>query len=161
MEAVGHGPRIDPTSLIVPEINPRLTDDALSLDTEGFDVLQRHFYEGYDRLLLRAVELERLEFGLPPDRGSLTAVGNPGGARQPLQHQRRPVSNSRRPKAQQAVTFSPMLPVPPPVPTSPLSALQSASSGGRPLARRNTIQGIKQEGTYLIGHSTAATPRRR
>lgn len=111
---------------------------------EDFGPIQKHFYEGYNRLLFRALELQRREIGLPPGKESLISA--------PLAQQACPQLNGHRviqasPKQQPSVSFQSASPV--------QSRATTPRAGGtvhatcpetRHLTRRNTIQGISQEG---------------
>ncbi len=112
-----------------------------------FEPIQRHFYQGYNRLLFRALELQRRELGLHPSVNNSTAV-------LPVPEHPYPQPNghkiAQQPglRKQPSVTFQTLSPVQSPA-TTPRSGntMQIASPERRPLGRRNTIQGIDQEGT--------------
>lgn len=107
------------------------TDQAL-----GFDLLHRHFYEGYNRILFRALELERREFDSPPYAASL-ADGSAATEMEP------------EPEPQLSVTFESPIALPPLPPLSPSQTRSPARRGpeARPQpVRRNTTQGILDHG---------------
>lgn len=100
----------------------------------GFELLQRHFYEGYNRILFRALELERREFDSPPYAASLAD----GAAAVEMESE-----------PQLSVTFESPVALPPLPPLSPSQSRSPARRGPerRPLPiRRNTTQGISERG---------------
>ncbi|AEO62184.1 uncharacterized protein THITE_2106066 [Thermothielavioides terrestris NRRL 8126] len=108
------------------------------------DILQTHFYEGYNRLLFRALELQRRELGLLQDRDSLIL----DSALQ--QRHQQPTEDGvlqTSPKQHQSVSFQKPLPLCRSASTlRSTAAVQGASWERRVPGRRNTIQGIRQEG---------------
>ncbi|KXX76136.1 hypothetical protein MMYC01_207216, partial [Madurella mycetomatis] len=135
--------RVAVESLEFAEGQLRLVKEINQLHGGTFDILQKHFYEGYNRLLLRALELERQEFGLP-DRDNVNSAASA------LSRQRRPHNETREPAAtslrqRQSISFQSTQPAPRTVAAVWAPAALDTSSERRPLARRNTIQGIKQE----------------
>ena len=117
-----------------------------------FDLLQRNFYQGYNRLLFRALELQRRELGLPPGAKSLTPA-------HPVHHAY-PQTNGHKIiqptlKKQPSVSFRSTSPVQSPD-TTPRGggSVHVPSPERRHLGRRNTIQGIRQEGMIFLFSAT-------
>jgi hypothetical protein len=107
------------------------------------DELQSHFYEGYNRLLLRALELQRQEHDLVPGRANSTSA-TPTGRPHQLSTSHKVVPASPR---QHSVSFQPTLSAHSPAATPRANrAAHSTYLQRRSLERRNTIQGIRQEG---------------
>ncbi|KAK3301453.1 uncharacterized protein B0H64DRAFT_38941 [Chaetomium fimeti] len=108
----------------------------------NIDQLQSHFYEGYNRLLLRAVELQRQEHGLLSGQGSLISAAPMGRPYQLLTSNKTVPASPR----QHSVSFQATLSVPSPATTPRANGTpQPTYPQRRSLERRNTIQGIKQE----------------
>ncbi|KAH6649679.1 hypothetical protein F5144DRAFT_616778 [Chaetomium tenue] len=108
----------------------------------NIDQLQSHFYEGYNRLLLRALELQRQEHGPAPGRGNSVSA-TPTGRPHQLPASQRVMPATPR---QHSVSFHPTLSAQSPAATPRATGTpQSTYLQPRSLERRNTIQGIKQE----------------
>jgi hypothetical protein len=116
------------------------------LTSIGFELLQRHFYEGYNRILFRALELERREFDSPPYAASVNE-----------DYEEEAEATEQRPNTQHSVSVSfesPLaLPELPPIQLPPLPPLSPAKpkkestlnvNRGTPV-RRNTTQGVEGE----------------
>ena len=117
-------------------------------DGTGFDIVQKHFYEGYNRLLFRALDLERRECGSLPARSNQMSTLYAQEEQQQLPNGLRGCRPS--PKRRQSVSFQHTLPTPPPTAVPRPTPVQTPYLDQRPLARRNTIQGIRQEGERLF-----------
>ncbi|KAK3324891.1 hypothetical protein B0H66DRAFT_546995 [Apodospora peruviana] len=126
----------------------------------SFDLLQKHFYDGYNRILFRALELEQREFDSP----SPSVPNSPDRRTKQMQQQQQ---KRREEEKQQTQTPGPnvtpepphrlplvsfdsrqtelKLPPLPPLSSSPTKGGVGSGPGGleerRPLARRNTVQG--------------------
>ncbi|KAK4151401.1 hypothetical protein C8A00DRAFT_45369 [Chaetomidium leptoderma] len=126
----------------------KVVKEVNQLHGGNFDPLQRNFYEGYNRLLFRALELQRRELGsLSDSRGGLlsTIAAVP-------QQLNGPKALQASPKQHQSVSFQSTLPAQPPAPAPRANGTaHPAYSERRPLGRRNTIQGIKQEDSRTPG----------
>ncbi|KAL2019172.1 hypothetical protein VTK56DRAFT_10044 [Thermocarpiscus australiensis] len=118
----------------------KLVKELNQIHGGSFDILQRHFYEGYNRLLFRALELEQREFGLLPEDSHMMSSAPPNHPQQG--EMSRPSS-----KQHQSVSFQNTLKAPS-MDSPPRTTIPRASfSDRRPLTRRNTILGIRQEDT--------------
>ncbi|GAB1313741.1 hypothetical protein MFIFM68171_03951 [Madurella fahalii] len=137
--------RVAVESLEFAEGQLKLVKEINQLHGGTFDVLQKHFYEGYNRLLLRALELEKREFGLP-DRGTVNPTA---AALPPQQHTHTEILEpaAASPRQHRSISFQSTLPARGgTVAAAWTPATLATDPERRPLARRNTIQGIKQEG---------------
>jgi len=109
------------------------------------EIIQKHFYEGYNRLLIRAIDLERRELGPVPD-APVTPFGSSSLPRPLLTGLLdQPPLNVRH----RSVSFQHPLSVPRPSTASAVPRADSNAWGAKPLMRRNTVEGLNQEGTSL------------
>jgi len=126
------------------------------LTLTGFELLQKHFYTGYNRILFRALELERREFDSPPYAASLNEDYEPEQDEQ------------QRPGTQPSVSISfespltlpelPPMQLPPLPPLSPERRAKENTLGverGAPV-RRNTTQGVEGEFPHEFGLDRSA-----
>ncbi|KAK4233262.1 hypothetical protein C8A03DRAFT_39043, partial [Achaetomium macrosporum] len=126
-------------SLEFAESQLKVVKEVNQLHGGNFDILQKHFYAGYNRLLVRALELQRRELGLLQDGDS--PIPLPSVQSTP----RRPLNGysalQRSLHRQPSVSFDTC-----PTPTPRLTGVAHAGDPERrPLGRRNTIQGIRPE----------------
>ncbi|KAH6844921.1 hypothetical protein B0I37DRAFT_171532 [Chaetomium sp. MPI-CAGE-AT-0009] len=122
----------------------------------NIDQIQSHFYEGYNRLLLRAVELQRQEHGLLSGGGSSISAP-PTGRPYQLSTSDKAVPASPR---QQSISFQATSSVQSPATTPRANGTpQPTHLQRRSLERRNTVQGIKQEDART-SRTTPALKRR-
>ncbi|KAK3309259.1 uncharacterized protein B0T15DRAFT_135694 [Chaetomium strumarium] len=130
-------------SLEFAESQLKVVKEVNQLHGGNFDALQKNFYSGYNRLLLKALELQRRELGLQQDRDSLLPAPGPS-----LQRTSRPPTANgysavqKSLQRQPSVTFDDTLSPPTPRPTG---MARDGDPQRRPLGRRNTIPGIRPE----------------
>ncbi|KAK0668101.1 hypothetical protein QBC41DRAFT_227131 [Cercophora samala] len=146
--------RVAVDSLEFAESQLQLVREINHLHGGSFDLMQKNFYTGYNNLLLRALELEQLESERPLSRPASSAQSGQNGDGSRASHQRQQASIH--------VSFPANMPTPPYNASSPLRAGVPRGNGAIParmptsdsegevgsrqgLARRNTIQGIRQE----------------
>ncbi|KAK5655620.1 hypothetical protein OQA88_5551 [Cercophora sp. LCS_1] len=126
----------------------RIVKEVNRLSGGSFELLQRHFYEGYNRILFRALELERREFDSPPYAASVAdpepAASESQGATEETHHQL-------------SVSFDSPVALPPLPPMG--SPKRSPVAPRRYLTRRNTAQGIAEKDA-LRGEQKAKLKRR-
>ncbi|KAK0614440.1 hypothetical protein B0T14DRAFT_570375 [Immersiella caudata] len=113
----------------------------------SFELLQRHFYEGYNRILFRALELERREFDSPPYAASVNEdyeeEEEASEKRPDTQHTQHSVSISfESPLALPELPPIQLPPLPPLSPARPKKESALAVDRGLPV-RRNTTQGVE------------------
>lgn len=121
----------------------------------GFELLQRHFYEGYNRILFRALELERREFDSPPYAASINED----------YEDEEDTAAEKRPDTQHSVSITfdsplalpelPPIQLPPLPPLSPAKSAKPARDSGLtptrgPPVRRNTTQGVEGQ-SVMVG----------
>lgn len=135
-----------------PSISLTVSQVALTVSPIGFEKLQRHFYAGYNNLLLKALQLEQREFG--PD---LSDSDQPPASKAPLAlpqqtRPQRPTTGHRQQPSIHVSFPSTMPTTPSTLPRSNHSSqiTNSVPSHPQPLSRRNTIQGIKEEGLLSL-----------
>ncbi|AEO55835.1 hypothetical protein MYCTH_2300069 [Thermothelomyces thermophilus ATCC 42464] len=130
----------------------KMVKEVNRLHGGNFDLLQRHFYQGYNRLLSRALELQWREMGLQSSRDSLISVAS---VEQPCpqlaRHAATTTNNTgmrARPR-QHSISFQSVSSVQSPASTTRgYGETRTPGFQRRSLERRNTIQGIRQEGKY-------------
>ncbi|KAL2171293.1 hypothetical protein VTG60DRAFT_3180 [Thermothelomyces hinnuleus] len=140
----------------------KMVKEVNRLHGGNFDLLQRHFYQGYNRLLSRALELQWREMGLQSSRDSLISVAS---VEQPCPqlagHAATTTNNTgmRASPRQHSISFQSVSSVQSPASTTRgYGEARTTGFQRRPLERRNTIQGIRQE---VSGNSRTKPPLRR
>ncbi|KAH6631202.1 hypothetical protein B0J18DRAFT_124891 [Chaetomium sp. MPI-SDFR-AT-0129] len=140
--------RVAIESLEFAEGQLKVVREVNQLHGGDFEPIQRHFYEGYNRLLLRALELQRRESGLLSNRESLISAA-PIREQQPYQQPNSYASAqaTATPSRQPSVSFQtiPASQSPATTPRPVATSHAAARLDRQPLERRNTIPGIKQE----------------
>ncbi|KAK4121004.1 hypothetical protein N657DRAFT_673782 [Parathielavia appendiculata] len=131
-------------SLEFAETQLKVVKEVNQLHGGSVDLLQQNFYEGYNRLLLRALELQRRELGL--STGENLSSNAPTRGQLPYRQQE---DVQASPKQHQSVWFQNISLAIHSAARIPRSngMDHAAASERRPLGRRNTIQGIRQEGS--------------
>ncbi|KAK4226004.1 hypothetical protein QBC38DRAFT_481571 [Podospora fimiseda] len=104
----------------------------------NFEKLQRHFYNGYNALLIKALQLGQRELSMSDD--SEAEQQQPQKALPAPQTQPRPVTGHRQ---QPSIHVS--FPANMPTPSSSPRSQQVMPGPHQPLTRRNTIQGIQED----------------
>ncbi|KAK0728878.1 hypothetical protein B0T26DRAFT_699566 [Lasiosphaeria miniovina] len=152
-------------SLELAEGQLKIVKEVNRIHGGSFELLQQHFYDGYNRIIFRALQLESPGFGLPSQPAILDAVVPKDTAprvhtgprvhpapRVPSQEEVR----AAEPGLQRTVSFGRSV-------TIPATLLDSASrnsvSSSPALVRRNTVQGIVEE--HARERPTRLAPKRR
>ncbi|KAK4144250.1 uncharacterized protein C8A04DRAFT_36715 [Dichotomopilus funicola] len=153
--------RVAIESLEFAEGQLKVVREVNQLHGGDFEPIQRHFYEGYNRLLLRALELQRRESGLLSNRESLISAA-PIREQQPYQQPNSYASAqaTATPSRQPSVSFQtiPASQSPATTPRPVANSHAAARLDRQPLERRNTIPGIKQEGEHSPSHHPPTPP---
>ena len=135
MAAVRHPSKSPAQTLILPRAN----------HVADMEIIQKHFYEGYNRLIIRAMDLERRELGPVPD----APVTPSGSSFLPRPLLTGLLDQSPLDVRCRSVSFQHPLSVPRPSTASAVPHAGSDAWGAKSLMRRNTVEGLNQEGTSL------------
>ncbi|KAK3984424.1 hypothetical protein QBC44DRAFT_385751 [Cladorrhinum sp. PSN332] len=115
------------------------------LNGGNFEKLQRHFYTGYNNLLIKALQLEQREFSDESEAEQQPLPTALPAPQQQMRQQSRPVTGHKQ-QPSVHVSFPIDMPTPSSSPRREDSRQVSNSmTDPQPLTRRNTIQGIKEE----------------
>ncbi|KAK3377442.1 hypothetical protein B0H63DRAFT_477206 [Podospora didyma] len=121
----------------------KLVKEVNRLHGGSFEPFQQHFYRGYNRILFRALELERREFDSPPYARSVNDDKEDQDSQQCAAPEK---SDPVMHPPQRTVSFENTIALPPlPPPSQPNSPLRFLERETRTLVRRNTVEGVVKE----------------